>query len=77
VGLPIKLDIFFSLWSFNFLFHFYSILDWLRNEIHGLFFLLSIELSQSQINIFILGLMQACSVIIKLNKHNLQKQQSY
>jgi len=34
-----------------------SILDWLGNEIHGLFFfLLSIGLSQTQINIFFLKL---------------------
>jgi hypothetical protein len=34
-------------------FHSYSILDWLRNEIHDFFFLLSIGLSRFQINIFL------------------------
>jgi hypothetical protein len=79
---PSNLILFFSFWSFNFfncffLFHFYSILDWLRNRFHDLFFstfyrIITIS-KKKYLFLSWYSILKTFNVIIKLNKNNLQQ----
>jgi hypothetical protein len=76
MSLPIKPDLFFSLWSFNFsifLFHLIQYLNWLRNGIHGLFFSTFyrvITISNKYWFYVWYLILKASNVNIKLNKKN-------